>query len=158
MATYLEDLSGVFQNFAVVGIALLAVPVLVAVLARNVTSALSASLLSCAALMLLVAPDSAVSGIAILSGLGSFVVALDSIIARRRIVTVVRDIADLTSRLNQLEAAERRRLALEAAQATKPRGGRRSQSIPSSAPVDMAKVWTSLAERTGPVGEQGQSR
>jgi hypothetical protein len=158
MATYLEDLSGVLQNFGVVGIALLAVPVLVAVLARNVTSALSAGLLSFAAFMLLVAPVSAVSGIAILSGLGSFVVALDSIVARRRMVAVDRDIADLTSRLTQLEAAERRRLALEVAQTTKRRGGRRGQPIPSSASVDMAKVWTSLAERTEPVVEQGQSR
>jgi hypothetical protein len=98
----------------------------------------------------LVAPASAASGVAILSGFGSLVVALDSIIARRRRVAVDRGIADLTSRLNQLETAERRRLTLEVAQATKRRGGRRGQPIPSSAAVDMAKVLTSLAERTEP--------
>jgi hypothetical protein len=150
MTTYLENLSEVLQNFGAIGIGLLAVPVLVAVLARNVTSALSAGLLSFAAFMLFVAPVSAVDGVAILSGLGSFVVALDSIIARRRRVAVDGGIADLTSRLNQLETAERRRLTLEVAQATKRRGGRRGQPIPSSAAVDMAKVLTSLAERTEP--------
>jgi hypothetical protein len=51
-------------------------------LTRNVTSALSAGLLSFASFMLFVAPASAGSGLAILSGLGSFVVALESIFAR----------------------------------------------------------------------------
>jgi hypothetical protein len=113
MANYIEDLSGLLQGFGAAAIALLVLPVLTTALARNATLALSASLLSLASLMLFVAPASAISGLAILSGLGSFVVALESIVARRRIVTLNKGIADLTSRVNQLESAEQRRLALE---------------------------------------------
>jgi hypothetical protein len=36
--------------------------------------------------MLLVAPASAINGLAIVSGLGSFLVALESIVARRRMM------------------------------------------------------------------------
>ena len=113
MANYIEDLSGLLQGFGAAAIALLVLPVLTTALTRNVTLALSASLLSLASFMLFVAPASAISGLAILSGLGSFVVALESIVARRRIVTLNKGIADLTSRVNQLESAEQRRLALE---------------------------------------------
>jgi hypothetical protein len=113
MANYIEDLSGLLQGFGAAAIALLVLPVLTTALARDVTLALSASLLSLASFMLFVAPASAISGLAILSGLGSFVVALESIVARRRIVTLNKGIADLTSRVNQLESAEQRRLALE---------------------------------------------
>jgi hypothetical protein len=71
--------------------------------------ALAISLLSFASLMLFVALASATSGLAIVSGLGSFLVALDNIVARGR----MKEMADLTGRVNRLERAEQRRLTLE---------------------------------------------
>ena len=133
MANYIEELSGLLQSFGAAGIALLVLPVLITTLARNVTLALSASLLSFASLMLFVAPASAISGLAILSGLGSFVAALESIVARRRMVALNKEIADLTSRVNQLEGAEQRRLALEVKRAgSRKRGRPRPSSAPAS--------------------------
>jgi len=67
------------------------------------------SLLSFASLMLFVAPASATSGLAIASGLGSFVVALESVVANGGMMALNKEIADLTSRVNQLERAEQRR-------------------------------------------------
>jgi hypothetical protein len=132
MDNYIEDFTGVLQSFGAAAIAFLVLPVLITALARNVTLALSASLLSFASLMLFVAPASAVSALAMLSGLGSFVVALDSIFARRRMVALNTEIADLTNRLNQLEAAEQRRV-LEVMRAPKRKRGRRGQPMPASA-------------------------
>jgi hypothetical protein len=43
------------------------------------------------------------------SGLGSFLAALESIIARGRMIALNKEVADLTSRVNQLESAEQRR-------------------------------------------------
>src|SRR5262249_23765902 len=92
--------------------------------------ALYTSLLSFASFMLLVAPASAVSALAILSGLGSFVVALESIIVRRRVLALDKQIVDLSSRLNQLETTEQRRLMLEVSGWSK-KGRRRRQPKPS---------------------------
>ena len=80
MDNYFEHLSGVLQSFGAAGIVLLVVPVLITVLARDVPRVLYTCLLSLASFMLFVAPASAVSALAILSGLGSFVVALESIV------------------------------------------------------------------------------
>jgi Na+/melibiose symporter-like transporter len=102
-------LSQFLQSFGVAPLALLFLPVLITALARNATLALATSLLSFASLMFFVAPASAISGLAIVSGLGSFLVALESILARGR----MKEIADLTSRVNDLERAEQRRLSLE---------------------------------------------
>jgi hypothetical protein len=121
MAKHIEDLSQFLQGFGVASLALLFLPVLIAALARNVTLALVTSLLSFASLMLFIAPASATSGLAIASGLGSFLAALESIVARRRRMALNKEIADLTSRVNQLESAEQRRLALK----VKGRGGRK---------------------------------
>jgi O-antigen ligase len=116
MAKHIEDLSQFFQSFGVASLAVLFLPVFIAALARNVTLALATSLLSFASLMLFIAPASATSGLAIASGLGSFLVALvalEGIVARRRMTALNKDIADLTSRVNQWENVEGRRLALE---------------------------------------------
>jgi hypothetical protein len=64
--------------------------------------ALAISLLSFTSLMLFVAAASATSGLAILSGLGSFLVALENNVARGR----MKEMADLTGRVNRLERAE----------------------------------------------------
>jgi hypothetical protein len=109
MAKHIEDLSQFLQSFGVAPLALLFLPVLITALARNATLALATSLLSFASLMFFVAPASAITGLAIVSGLGSFLVALESILARGR----MKEIADLTSRVNELERAEQRRLTLE---------------------------------------------
>jgi hypothetical protein len=113
MAKHIEDLSQLAQNLGVTGLVLLLVPILIAAAARNITLALAATLLSFISSMLFVAPASAIGGLAIASGLGSFLVALESIIARGRVKTLNIKIADLTNRVNQLESAEQRRLALE---------------------------------------------
>ena len=113
MAKHIEDLSQFLQSFGVAALALLFLPVLIAVLARKVALALTASLLSFTSLMLFIAPASATSGLAIVSALGSFLVALESVFARRRMMAFDKQLADLTSRVNQLENAEQRRLALE---------------------------------------------
>jgi hypothetical protein len=109
MAKHIEVLSQFLQSFGVAPVVLLFLPVLITALARNVTLALATSLLSFASLMLFVAPASATSGLAIVNGLGSFLMALESIVARGR----MKAIADLTNRVNQLERAEQRRLTLE---------------------------------------------
>ena len=121
MAKYIEDLSQFLQSFGVAPLAVLFLPVLIAVLTRNVILALATSLLSFASLMLFIAPASATSGLAIASGLGSFLVALVSVFARGRMIAFDKQVADLTSRVNQLENAEQRRLALE----VKRRGSRK---------------------------------
>ena len=109
MAKHIEELGQFLQSFGVAPLALLLLPVLITALARNVTLVLATSLLSFTSLMLFVAPASATSGLAIVSGLGSFLVALESILARGR----MKEIADLTGRVNELERAEQRRLSLE---------------------------------------------
>ena len=113
MAKHIEDLSQLLQSFGVAALALLFLPVLIAALVRDIALALAASLLSFTSLMLFIAPTSATSGLAIVSGLGSFLVALKSVVARRRMMAFDKQVADLTSRVNQLENAEQRRLALE---------------------------------------------
>jgi Na+/melibiose symporter-like transporter len=113
MAKYIEDLTQFLQTFGVASLVLLVLPVLIAAWARNVTLTLATGLLSFASLMLFMAPASATSGLAIVSGLGSFLAALESIIARGRMIALNKEIADLTSRLTQLESVEQRRLALQ---------------------------------------------
>jgi hypothetical protein len=132
MAKHIEDLGQFLQSFGVAPLALLFLPVLITALARNATLALTTSLLSFTSLMLFVAPASAISGLAIVSGLGSFLLALESIFARGRMMALNKEIADLTSRVNQLERAEQRRLTLE----IKARGHHDTKTEPSLAPLD----------------------
>ena len=113
MAKHIEDLIQFLQSFGVAPLALLLLPVLITALSHNVTLVLATSLLSFTSLMLFVAPASATSGLAIVSGVGSFLVALESIVARGRMMALNKEIADLTSRVDQLERAEQRRLTLE---------------------------------------------
>jgi len=113
MANYIDDLCQFLQVFGVAPLALLFLPVLIAALARNFILAFAAALLSFASLMLFIAPASATSGLAIVSGLGSFLAALESIAARARMMALNKEIANLAGRLNQLEIADERRLALE---------------------------------------------
>ena len=48
-----------------------------------------------------------------MSGLGSFLVALESIFARGRMMAMNKEVADLTTRVDYLERAEQRRFMLE---------------------------------------------
>ena len=113
MAKHIEDLSQFLQSFGVAPLALLLLPVLITALARKVILALATSLLSFSSLMLFVAPASAINGLAIVSGLGSFLVALESIFARGRMMAMNKEVADLTTRVDHLERAEQRRFMLE---------------------------------------------
>jgi hypothetical protein len=132
MAEHIEDLGQFLQSFGVAPLALLLLPVLITALARNVTLVLATSLLSFTSLMLFVAPASTTSGLAIVSGLGSFLVALESIVAHGRMTALNKEVADLASRVNQLERAEQRRLTLE----IKARGHHDTKTEPSLAPLD----------------------
>jgi hypothetical protein len=136
MANYFEHSSGLLQSFGAAGVALLVVPVLITLLARDVPRTLYTGLLSLASFMLFASPASAVSALAILGGFGSFVVALESIVARRRRVALNQGIVDLASRLNRLETAEKMRFDREVFGPKK--GRRKSQPKPSSASTDTA--------------------
>jgi K+-sensing histidine kinase KdpD len=111
---YIEELSQFAQSFGVAPLAaVLLIPIIIAALAREFTLALAAALLSFVSLSLFIAPTSEPSSLAIASGLGSFLVGLESIIALKRTSALKKEIADLTRRLDQLENAEQRRLLLE---------------------------------------------
>lgn len=111
---HIEELSQFAQSFGVAPLAaVLLIPITIAALAREFTLALAAALLSFVSLSLFIAPTSATSSLAIASGLGSFLVGLESIVALKRTRALKKEIADLTRRLDQLENAEQRRLLLE---------------------------------------------
>lgn len=94
-------------------VAILLAPILIAASTRQVIAALAAALLSLASLMLFLVPGSAVSTIAASCALGSFLAALHSVLARRRMIALRRQIADLAGLVGQLENAENRRLLSE---------------------------------------------
>lgn len=111
---HIEELSQFAQSFGVAPLAaLLFIPIVIAALARKFLLVLAAALLSFVSLLLLIDPTSATSGLAIASGLGSFLVGLESIVALKRTRALKKEIADVTRRLDQLENAEQRRLLLE---------------------------------------------
>ena len=114
LSKHIEDLARVARGFGVTSLAaLLLIPILTASIARQFTLAFVAVLLSLVSLLLFVDPTSATSGLAIASGLGSFLVAFESIVAHKRTTALKEEIADVTRRLDQLENAEHRRLLLE---------------------------------------------
>jgi hypothetical protein len=136
----LEDLSQFLQSFGVGPLALLLLPVLITALARNGTLVLATSLLSFAWWMLFVAPASATTGLAIACGLGSFLVALESIVARRRTMALKKQIADLT---DQLERADQRRQILE----IKASGLHATETEPRLHPLDTRGLTPPTPER-----------
>jgi len=91
----------------------LAVPIVVGILARKVMLTLFSALLSLLALTLLFEPSSTGPALAVASAIGSFLVALESLIDRRRITALNTQIGELTDRVVTLEGAESRRLAIE---------------------------------------------
>jgi hypothetical protein len=110
---HLEDLAQFFQSFGALSLGFLVVPVLIAGVTRNIVLTLAAILLSFASSMLFIAPASAISGLAVATGVASYLAALESVVARRRTKALNNEIAELTMRVNRLESAEQRRLALE---------------------------------------------
>src|SRR5215813_7598368 len=94
MAKHIEDLGQFLQSFGVAPLALLFLPVLITALARNATLALATSLLSFTSFMLFVAPASAISGLAIVSGLGSFSVAAETLFKKGRMMALHKEMAD----------------------------------------------------------------
>jgi hypothetical protein len=62
---------------------------------------------------LLFDPSSIGPALVVASAIGSFLIALESLIERRRITALNTQIGELTDRLVTLEAAESRRLAIE---------------------------------------------
>ena len=71
------------------------------------------ALLSLLSLTLLFDPSSIGPALVVASAIGSFLIALESLIEHRRITALNTQIGELTDRLVTLEAAESRRLAIE---------------------------------------------
>ena len=104
------EILGLWPHYVVAG---LAVPIVVGVLARKVVLTLFSALLSLLSLTLLFDPSSIGPALVVASAIGSFLIALESLIERRRITALNTQIGELTDRLVTLEAAESRRLAIE---------------------------------------------
>ena len=104
------EILGLWPHYVVVG---LGVPIVVGVLARKVVLTLFSALLSLLSLTLLFDPSSIGPALVVASAIGSFLIALESLIERRRITALNTQIGELTDRLVTLEAAESRRLAIE---------------------------------------------
>lgn len=104
------EILGLWPHYVVAG---LAVPIVVGVLARKVVLTLFSALLSLLSLTLLFDPSSIGPVLIVASAMGSFLIALESLIERRRITALNTQIGELTDRLVTLEAAESRRLAIE---------------------------------------------
>ena len=104
------EIVGLWPYYIVAG---LAVPIVVGILARKVMLTLFSALLSLLALTLLFDPSSTGPALAVASAIGSFLVALESLIDRRRITALNTQIGELTDRLVTLEGAESRRLAIK---------------------------------------------
>jgi len=104
------EVLGLWPHYVVAG---LGVPIVVGVLARKVVLTLFSALLSLLSLTLLFDPSSIGPALVVASAIGSFLIALESLIERRRITALNTQIGELTDRLVTLEAAESRRLAIE---------------------------------------------
>ena len=104
------EILGLWPHYVVAG---LAVPIVVGVLARKVVLTLFSALLSLLSLTLLFDPSSIGPALVVASAIGSFLIALISLIERRRMVALNTQIGELTDRLANLEVAESRRLAIE---------------------------------------------
>jgi hypothetical protein len=104
------EILGLWPHYVVAG---LAVPIVVGVLARKVVLTLFSALLSLLSLTLLFDPSSIGPALVVASAIGSFLIALESLIERRRITALNTQIGELTDRLANLEVAESRRLAIE---------------------------------------------
>jgi hypothetical protein len=104
------EILGLWPHYVVAG---LGVPIVVGVLARKVVLTLFSALLSLLSLTLLFDPSSIGPALVVASAIGSFLIALESLIERRRITALNTQIGELTDRLVTLEAAESRRLAIE---------------------------------------------
>jgi hypothetical protein len=102
------------QNFGASPLAaLLLIPIFVAASARKLIPLLAVALLSFVSLMVIFAPASTTSILGVASGLGSFLVALESIVGRRGTRTLHKKMDDFSRRLGRLEVAENRRMLLE---------------------------------------------
>jgi hypothetical protein len=104
------EILGLWPHYVVAG---LGVPIVVGVLARKVALTLFSALLSLLSLTLLFDPSSIGPALVVASAIGSFLIALESLIDRRRITALNTQLGELTDRLVTLEAAESRRLAIE---------------------------------------------
>jgi hypothetical protein len=107
---HIVEILGLWPHYVVAG---LAVPIVVGVLARKVVLTLFSALLSLLSLTLLFDPASIGPALVVASAIGSFLIALESLIERRRITALNTQIGELTDRLVTLEVAESRRLAIE---------------------------------------------
>jgi hypothetical protein len=104
------EILGLWPHYVV---ASLAVPIVVGALARKIMLTLFSALLSLLSLTLLFDPSSTGPALVLASAIGSFLIALISLIERRRMVALNTQIGELTDRLANLEVAESRRLAIE---------------------------------------------
>jgi hypothetical protein len=111
LAKGIEALTPLVQGFGGLALAVvLLVPILMAAFARQLMSVLAATLLSFVCFLLFMTQPPAFNTLAVASGIGSFLVAVQGILARRRAAARNVLIAEMTDRLGQLEQAEHRRL------------------------------------------------
>jgi hypothetical protein len=132
----LEILSG-WPHFVVAGVA---VPIVVGVLARKVVPTLFSALLSLLSLTLFFEPSSTGPALAVASAIGSFLIALQSLIERRRTTALNTQIGELTARLVDLEAAESRRQAVELRKKARRGRFKTSSATPDTRPTPSLSV------------------
>jgi hypothetical protein len=127
---WIEQLAQALQSIDVGWFSVgLAAAVLLAALSRNIACLVGACLLSAVALISLVAPSSASSGMAVAAGVGAVLVALTGIAITRRDAAIQGYLAGLESRVANLEAAEERRMVTELKSSTQePTYGRAKHS------------------------------
>ena len=117
LAQYVDHLVQFAQGFGPTTLAvLLLVPILITALTRKVLLTLASALLALVSFMLIINPGAASSVLGVAGGIGSFLVALASILGRRRSAALrdlQKELGHLAERADRLEAAEQRRMLLE---------------------------------------------
>src|SRR4029079_19605926 len=104
------EILGLWPHYVVAG---LGVPIVVGVLARKVALTMFSSLLSLLSLTVLFDSSAIRHALVVAIAIGSFLIALESLIDRRRITALNTQLGELTDPLVTLEAAERARPASE---------------------------------------------
>ena len=106
---------------------------------QKVVLTLFSALLSLLSLTLLFDPSSIGPVLVVASAMGSFLIALESLIERQRITALNTQIGELTDRLVTLEAAESRRLAIELRNRGRPTSSGNADSL-QSPPLSVVRL------------------
>jgi hypothetical protein len=114
LESWLDQLAVVLRTIPeAYALAAIAFPVVLAVLSRRSIIIFSVALLSAVVLLLVLKPSFAVTTIAIGAYIGSLIMALSGILARRRDIDTKAELISLRNDMNQLLNAESRRFLAE---------------------------------------------